>query len=57
MVEKEEIYKLYFHITKTSFNKIWTSKDINILEFDSKLIGIDSRDYLDLIIDYFIDKI
>lgn len=57
MVKKEKIYNLYFHITKTAFNKIWTSKDVNILEFDSKLIDIDSRDYLDLIIDYFIDKI
>ena len=54
MVKKEKIYKLYFHITKTAFNKIWTAKDVNILEFDSKLLGIDSRDYLDLIIDYFL---
>ena len=56
MVEKETIYRLYFHMSKTSFNKIWTSKDVDITQFDSMLLGIPTRDYLDLIIDYFFEK-
>ena len=52
MVDKEEIYNLYFHISKKYFHKIWVSKKIDIRLFNSELIGIPIYDYLDLIIDF-----
>lgn len=54
MVEKEDVYNLYFHLSKKQFNRYWVMKGIDIRYFDSAAIGIDLRDYLDLIIDYFI---
>jgi hypothetical protein len=55
MVEKEDVYNLYFHLSKKQFNRYWVMKKVDIRYFDSNAIGIDQRDYLDLIIDYFID--
>jgi hypothetical protein len=54
MVEKEDVYNLYFHLSKRQFNRYWVKKDVDITLFDSELIGIDSKVYLDLIIDYFL---
>lgn len=54
MVDKEDVYNLYFHLSKTQFRNYWRMKDVDILKFDTSLIGIDQEIYLDLIIDYFI---
>lgn len=54
MVDKEDVYNLYFHLSKRQFNRYWVKKDVDIRLFDSNLIGIDSKVYLDLIIDYFL---
>lgn len=54
MVEKEDVYNLYFHLSKRQFNRYWVKKDVDIRLFDSQLIQIDSKVYLDLIIDYFL---
>ena len=54
MVEKEDVYNLYFHLSKRQFRNYWVMKDVDILNFDTSLIGIDKQVYLDLIIDYFI---
>lgn len=54
MVEKEDVYNLYFHLSKRQFNRYWVKKDVDIRLFDSELIQINSKVYLDLIIDYFL---
>jgi hypothetical protein len=54
MVQKEDVYNLYFHLSKRQFNRYWVKKDVDILKFESELINIDRYDYLDLVIDYFI---
>lgn len=54
MVEKEDIYNLYFHLSKRQFRNYWLMKDVDILTFDTSLVGIEKELYLDLIIDYFI---
>jgi hypothetical protein len=54
MVDKEDVYNLYFHLSKRQFRNYWVMKDADILDFDSTLIGIEKEVYLDLIIDYFI---
>lgn len=55
MVDKEDIYNLYQHWSKTKISKLLLKKDVDILSFDCTLIGIDKADYLDLIIDYFLE--
>lgn len=54
MVEKEDVYNLYFHLSKRQFRNYWVMKDVDILNFDTSLIGIEKEVYLDLVIDYFI---
>lgn len=54
MVEKEDVYNLYFHLSKRQFRNYWVMKDVDILNFDTSLIGVEKQVYLDLIIDYFI---
>lgn len=54
MVDKEKVYNLYFHLSKKHFSRLWSTKDVDIRQFDSTIIGIERYDYLDLIIDFFI---
>lgn len=54
MVVKEDVYNLYFHLSKRQFSRYWVKKDVDILKFQSELINVDKYDYLDLIVDYFI---
>ena len=54
MVEQEDVYNLYFHLSKSGFRNLWRMKGVDILSFNSELIGIEQQVYLDLIIDYFI---
>ena len=54
MVDKEDVYNLYFHLSKRQFRNYWLMKDVDILSFDTSLIGVEKEVYLDLIIDYFI---
>ena len=56
MIEKEDIYNLYQHWSKSKINRYLLKKDVDILTFDSTLIGIEKADYLDLIIDYFLEE-
>ena len=53
-IAKDEVFNLYFHLSKKQLGRYWMKADVNILNFDSRLIGIPIRDYLDLVIDYFI---
>jgi len=53
-VSKDEVYNLYFHLSKRQLGNLWAKADVKIVEFDSRLIGIPIREYLDLIIDFFI---
>ena len=55
MIEKEDIFNLYFHMSKKQFNRIWVKRDVDIRKFRSENIGIPYEVYLDLIIDFFID--
>lgn len=57
MVSKKDIYNLYFHITKSHFNRLWVAKNIDIRDFDPSMINITLYEYLDLIIDFFIDNL
>jgi len=54
MVDKEDVYNLYFHLSKRQFRNYWVMKEVDILNFNSELINIEREVYLDLIIDYFI---
>jgi hypothetical protein len=54
MVDQEDVYNLYFHLSKRQFRNYWRMKDVDILSFDSTMIGVPHDVYLDLIIDYFI---
>lgn len=48
MVDKDIVYEtLYPSLRKTYFLKIWSDRNINFLDFDSTLIGIDRELYLD----------
>jgi len=51
---KEEISNLYFHLSRRQIANFWVKADVQIVNFDSRLIGIEIKDYLDLIIDCFI---
>lgn len=55
MVEKEDIFNLYFHMSKKQFNRTWVKKDVDITKFRSENIGIPYKVYLDLIIDFIIN--
>lgn len=55
LIEKENIYNLYIHWTKSKINRYMTKKGVEILNFDSTLLDIEREVYLDLIIDYFIE--
>ena len=54
-ITKEQVFDLYFHLSIKQLQKYWTKSDVRVLDFDSTLIGIPRRDYLDLVIDYLID--
>lgn len=54
MIEKEDIFNLYYHWSKKQFNRVWVKKNVDIRKFYSENIGIPYEDYLDLIIDFFI---
>lgn len=56
LIDKQEIFKLYPYMTKTKISRYLLKKDVNILEFNSELIQVPKEVYLDLVIDYFIDK-
>lgn len=53
-VPKEEVFNLYFHLSKKQFGRLWMKGGVDILQFDSRIIGIEIRDYADLVIDFFI---
>lgn len=55
MVEKEDVYNLYFHLSKKHFSRLWATKDVDIRNFDSEKIGVSRYDYLDLIVDFFME--
>ena len=52
MVPKEEIQKLYSHISGNRVSRYLLKKGIDIGNFDSTLLGISRKVYIDLIIDY-----
>lgn len=54
LIEKEEVYNLYFHLTKKQFYGTWVRKGIDLRKFISERIGVSYEDYIDLIIDYLI---
>ena len=54
LVEKETIYKMFPYLTKRKIAQDFMKKNIDILNFDSTLLGIPREIYLDLIIDFFI---
>lgn len=54
LIEKRDVYDLYFHLTKKQFYGTWVSKDIDLRKFISERIGVPYEDYIDLIIDYLI---
>lgn len=54
MVDKEDVIDLYIHLSKNQVRNYWRKKDVNILKFNSELIGVPHKVYLDCIIDYFI---
>lgn len=51
LVPKEKIQELYSHYTKARVSRSLMRKDVDLLEFDSTLIGIDKYTYLDLMIE------
>jgi len=53
-ISKDEVYNLYFHLSKRQLGNLWAKADVKIVDFDSRLIGIPIREYLDLIIDFFL---
>jgi hypothetical protein len=53
-MNKDEVYNLYFHLSKKQLGNYWMKADVNILKFNPRLIGIEPREYADLIIDFFI---
>jgi len=55
LMNKEQVADLYFHLPKRIINQYWIKKDVDIRMFKSDLIGIPRREYLDLIIDYFLE--
>lgn len=55
LVDKEDVYNLYFHWSKMKFSRYWAKKNVNLLKFNSELIEIPYTDYLDLIIDFYED--
>lgn len=53
MVDKKKVYEeLYFHLSKREFNKYWGAKNANLIDFDTSLINVDKRAFIDLILDY-----
>lgn len=54
MVDREDILNLYLHLSTNQVRNYWRKKGVDILKFDSELIGIPYKVYLDCIIDYFI---
>lgn len=56
LVPKEEVYEKFFYVSQKQFGRIWSMKDVDIRMFDSEKIGVSKYDFLDLIIDYFLDK-
>ena len=54
MVEKEDVFNLYFHMSKGQFNRLWIKKEVDITRFHSENLGIPYKVYLDLIIDFFL---
>lgn len=55
LADREEVYtKLYFHLSKKHYGRMWAASDIDIRMFDAETIGIDHFIFLDLIIDYFL---
>lgn len=55
MVEKEDIFNLYFHMSKKQLNRIWVKNGVDITKFKSESVGIPYEVYLDLIIDFIVD--
>ena len=52
VVPKEKIYKLYNHMSKRKISQKLMRKNIDIGYFNSELLGIPKKDYLDLIIEF-----
>lgn len=52
LVEKEQIYKLYDYMSKAKINRWLSKKDVEIVLFDSKLLGIRPEIFLDLIVNF-----
>lgn len=50
-VPKENIYKLYSHMTKASISRELMRRDIDLFDFKPELLGIDSYAFFDLMID------
>lgn len=55
LADQNEVYKLYFHLSRKHFSRLWATKDVDIRMFDATKIGIEREVYLDLIIDFFLD--
>jgi len=53
-VSKKEVWDLYFHMSKKQLSGYWVKMDVDIRKFKSESIGVEFRDYLDLIIDEFL---
>jgi len=52
MVPKQQIYELYNNMSKNRIDRYLLKKGIDIGKFNSELLGIQKKVYLDLIIDY-----
>lgn len=48
---KEQIYKIYNHKSKKYISNLLWIKDVDLWDFDSTLLGIERKDYLDFMID------